>query len=380
MLDRIGHVVLNTRQGAGRSIEELAQDTGVQPSVLEALEAGKPGITTTELGAVARTLGLDANALLSGREELRPVPSIFMRHQGLQDFDHDDDDALDDALEEGRALGRLRHLLKKSPLAVQAGKFETREASSDTPEAPARDGYHLAREVRRWLRDASGPLGDLRNLIEERFGVAVVVRHLASSKVTGVSIRSGAAATIILGAGDPRRAANPLLARVILAHELCHILFDPEKGGLQIVIDADLDRKTNAAEQRARAFAAELLLPLEGLTALLGPTLRLLDQEKAAAIVAKARSHFGTPHEIAANHLCNHGFIDRRLREWLEADKTSFAGAEPVTTLPEPGAPSFLLREIIKSAYDEDITTDGEARALLGLDRLAPLPWDPPGL
>ena len=61
----------------------------------------------------------------------------------------------------------------------------------------------------------------------------------------------------------PRR-TNAVLARVYLAHELCHVLFDPSDGGLHIVLDVGSDRDVQAAEQRARAFAAELLLPLPG--------------------------------------------------------------------------------------------------------------------
>ena len=52
---------------------------------------------------------------------------------------------------------------------------------------------------------------------------------------------------------------------------------------------------------------------------MLGPPLDIQDLTGARELVSRARSHFGTPHEIAVNHLCNHRFVDRRLREWLEA-------------------------------------------------------------
>ena len=88
------------------------------------------------------------------------------------------------------------------------------------------------------------------------------------------------------------------------------------------------DRKTHAAEQRARAFAAEVLLPLDGLTRKLGTPRAVTDPSPASALVATACSTFGTPHEITTNHLCNHGFVDLALHSWLEAEKTTFAGVD----------------------------------------------------
>lgn len=380
MLDRIGQVVLTARKQAGLSRDDVAREAGVQAQALESLEAGKPGLTTTQLVAVARALFLDPVALLSGRKEERPVPSVFLRHAPAQDFDAEDHAVLDEALDESRELIRLRELLGRGPLCLQANIFQAREAAADAPDAPAWDGYKLARDVRRSIGQPKEPFTDLRDLIEGRLGAMIVVRQLASRKVTAATVRAGVAAAIVLSAADTQRGSNPLLARVILAHELCHALFDPLVGGLQIVVDENNDRKTNAAERRARAFAAELLLPLDGLSSLLGPALSISNADAASQMVARARSHFGTPHEIAANHLCNHGFVHISLRERLEHDKTPFTGTAPITTLPRAGEPSIAVREHVEAAHRDGYLTDGEARSILRLDRLAQLPWDPPTL
>jgi hypothetical protein len=68
------------------------------------------------------------------------------------------------------------------------------------------------------------------------------------------------------------------------------------------------------------------------------------------------------------------------LRERLEHDKTPFTGIVPVTSLPRTGEPSIALCEHVEAAHRDDHITDGEARAILGIDRVAPLPWDPPTL
>jgi transcriptional regulator with XRE-family HTH domain len=374
MVDRIGRIVRTARERENRSLQDVADRSGVPLSVLEALEQGQRGITTAQLDDVARELSLDPIALLNGREVQRPVPSVFLKHEPIQDFDDGDSADLDDALEQGRTLASLWALLGEPALALRDGNFKGREAAADGPGAPAQDGYRLAREVRRWLGNTAEPLGDVRALIEERFGIAVVVRLLRTSRMTATAIRAGGDAAIVLNANDPLRSQNPLLSRVNLLHELCHVLFDPSSGGLHLVVDWSVDRTSIAAEQRARAFSAEMLLPLDGLTGLLGPAGEVKAPDQARDLVARARSRFGTPHDIAANHLCNLRFVDLELRHWLEAGRTTFAGMPPATMLPADGAPSLLVADLVERAHRDDILTDSEARAILGIDRLAPLP------
>ena len=380
MLERIGPIVREVRESDHRSLDELAAMSGVPATLIQTLEAGQSGISTVQLAQLASALSLDYPALLNGRKLVRPAPSVFLRHAANQDFDDRDAAALDEALEQGRVLAGLRAMLGDAPSALQAGVFTQREASAAKQEASAQDGYALARDVRRWLGEPGEALGDLRAIVEDRFGIAVLVRALESSRVTAVGLRSAGAAVVVLNARDLQRSRNPLLARVYMAHELCHALFDPSPGGLHIVLDVDGDKKAHVAEQRARAFAAELLLPLEGLTQLLGPPGRLYDFTGAPEMVSRARSRFGTPHELAANHLCNLGFIDGRLRDWLVAATTKYTGAPPSTSLPAAGAPSVRVQDEVQRAHRESLVTDSEARQMLGLDALAPLPWDEPEL
>lgn len=376
MIERIGATVRAVREREKCSLEELSRRSGVPFSALAALEQGQPGITTTQLDDVAMALSLEPIALLNGREVTRHVPSVFLRHTPVQDFDDRDGAVLDDALEQGRNLANLRAILREPALALQAGTFASRETANDRPDAPAQDGYRLAREIRRWLGNTVEPLGDVGGLLEKRFGIAVLVRTLKSGRVTAAGVRAEACAAVVLSARDLHRARNPLLARVYLSHELCHVLFDPSPGGLHIVVDEITDRRSHAAEQRARAFAAELLLPYDGLTRILGAPGGVNEPSAALDLVARARGQFGSPHDIAANHLCNLRFIDRQLREWLERERTTFTGTPPETTLSDDDGPSKLVAEYVARAHREGILTDSEARVILGIDRLAPLPWD----
>lgn len=356
------------------TVEDVAAASGVAPRIINDFEKGV-AVATTDLAAIARAVGLDFAALLDGRWVAHPVPSIFLRHQGHQDFDHRDADVLDEALDEGRALAQLHAAVETTALPLPTALFEPVGAASDHPLAAAQQGYALAREVRHWLQDPSNALGDVADLVERRLGIAVLVRSLYTARITALSVRGGSAAAIVLNAADPQRAANSLLARVHLAHEVCHVLFDPSEGGLHVVVDEIVDRKHSLEERRARAFAAELLLPLDGLRDLLGPALASSDDSRALEMVARTRSAFGTPHEITANHLCNRGFVHARMREWLVTKKTTFTGEPPNARLPRAGEPSVRVAELTSIAHRNGTLTDGDARSLLRLDRFAPLPW-----
>lgn len=375
MLQQIGDIVSRVRAREGLSPDVLAQRAEVAESALIALEHGLPGLSTAALDRVASQLGLDGSALLAGQEVARPRVSVFLRHTGTQDFDHAAAAPLDQALESGRTLRSLNARLGRPATGRGDGTFRAHEATAQ----PERDGYACARSVRAWLNVPVDPLGDLRELLEERLEIAVVTAWLPR-KLTAASVRDGSgAAAAVLNEWDEDRSANPQLARVHLAHELCHLLFDPSEGGVHLVCDVrdDNAKLIERAEKRARAFAAEFLLPLDGLTALLGPPLRERGAMKPRRMVAEARTHFSTPWEIAVNHLCNRKFVEPELRERLlrEGPRGTVPGRIG-TKLPPPDRPSIALRDRVRRAWDEGILTDGQVRVALGITLEQPLPWE----
>jgi Zn-dependent peptidase ImmA (M78 family) len=366
MIARVGHIITARRQARGLDVAALAEGAGVSVDHLRQLEAGQAGISTVGLEKLAGFLELDLAALRRGEQRDAAEPSVFLRHHDSPDFHPSDWPVLDGALHQGRSLQALGRLLGHVPILAARG-------AAYGP-SPAREGYALARELRTALKLGGESIGDLRALAEEQLQVAVVVRALSSVKVTALSVRADDGATIVLNELDPDRQKNPMLARVHIAHELCHLLYDPSDGGLHLVVDLALDRRDLAAEQRARGFAAELLLPEQGLKALLGPPGATTSRDEAQRRVREARRAFGTPHEIAVNHLTNLGFIDGALREGLLLKAAAVPTVE--TSLPAPGAPSRRVRALIEQAHSLGLVTDGQARDVLGLDFSAPLPWE----
>jgi transcriptional regulator with XRE-family HTH domain len=380
----IGRAIETARRRVDVSLEELAETTSLDAGLLGSVERGERLVSTAKLDRIASALGIDALALYGGRE-VEQALVVLPRHAARSDFQHADLPVLRRALERATALAEVSSLLGRKSLA---GSFEARPPGA----APAQDGYHCARLVRRALGRLVEPLDDLPALLAERFDVPVVVAPLATGALQAAAVRSAAtrAAAVVLnpsvkGGPAPGTFQAWLVDRVSICHELCHILFDEPKGGLvEVVLDDDLRREGQekpAIEQRAGAFAAEMLIPRFGLRSLLqeqegGQTDKLA---RADAWVDQVRAHFRTPVEIAVNHLYNHGYVARisAFREELIERAQLREIAPPAGWAAGDGeAWRRTLLARTREAHDGCLITDGGARALLEVPPGEPLPWD----
>jgi len=164
--------------------------------------------------------------------------------------------------------------------------------------------------------------------------------------------------------------ANPFRRSVDLAHELGHVLFDAEKNVL-MVVDENLDleeaSEQDPREQRARAFAAELLMPFGGLVQVLGKPAAVSTMTNARDLIVRARARFRTPHEVTVNHLTNSRFIDGALRAGLVRSPTHV----PQEGDGKPGPRLTVLeRRVVEAVQSATITR------LRGLELLGLTAWD----
>ncbi len=372
----------------GWKSDRLAREADLPVELIRALISRGAPVSSLELELIAEALGLDPVALRAGQTVQPQLPSVFLRHgpSAWQDFRAEDRDHLDRALEGARAWCELLRALGRTDTLQRRSNFVTVTARGPEPRDAARQGHDLAVRVRSAVGLGSEPLDDARALLEDRFGVSVVVAPLQTrSPAQAVLDADRVAASVVLNANDEERRDNPLLDRVHLVHELCHVLFDPtEPGRLHLVVEATASRRARGnalaqevaqmlrgrdvtlEEARARGFAAEMLLPEAGLRARFGDPHKEADDARAHELVSTARMHFSTPWEIAVWHLANRGYIARSL-----ARKLLYLGAEgrpeKDTLLPAVGAPSVALRRETLDALAEELITEGQARRLLRL-------------
>lgn len=363
-LTDLGRALAQLRSLLGLSIEACASRIGTTTERLAAAEQGD--IDRAVLQGIAGLYALDEEQLREGM--VMPVEgalgsTVFLLHGAYQDFDAQDLGVLDRAMRTARSMTALSASSDGGERLQRRIQFMPVAPAGPQPRDAARQGYKLARWVRTKLDLGGEPIEDMRALLEEQLGIAVVVDDIISTGLRAASILDAhrAAAAAVLASDDPARRKNPTLARVYLAHELGHLLFDPgAPGSVCLALDDRLDDRANRPavgvsptallESRAKGFAAELLIPLDGVTALFGaPTTLVSSLDHARAMVTEVCDRFSTSWDIATYHLRNLGFIQQELTLDLLHVRPLSSPVRAATSLPSTGATSLFLSDLLAS-------------------------------
>jgi Zn-dependent peptidase ImmA (M78 family) len=123
------------------------------------------------------------------------------------------------------------------------------------------EGAAAAGRFRREHHLGVQPLGDLVAIIEQATGIDVAVLDVGPDE-HGLTMRDPNRNAVFIGVA---RTQNPMRQRSTLAHELAHVLFED-----WVPDDAGKRSDRTPEEDRCRAFARHLLIPVEGLRELLG--------------------------------------------------------------------------------------------------------------
>lgn len=366
----LGKALAKLRCIWGLSTHECATRLGVPVERLAASEEGYIDADTLE--RMAALYALDGEELQRGT--IMPVTgvggsTVFLLQGPYQDFNAQDLGAIERAMRAARAMTALRAAEGESDPLSRRVQFTPRPPAGPRPRDAAQQGYKLARHVRAKLGLDGKPIEDMGDLLEGHLGIAILVDELASAGLRAASVLDAhrAAAAIVLSAEDADRERNPTLARVYLAHELCHLLFDPGfPDSVRLALD---DRPSDGSsskkegskidlllESRAKGFAAEFLIPLEGVRTLLGAAgASASSLGSARAMVAKVRDHFGTPWEIATRYLSNLGFLKPELTFDL-LGKPEPTRVHHATSLPPPKSSHWVFKELAPNRYHRDPT------------------------
>lgn len=242
---------------------------------------------------------------------------------------------------------------------------QPRRVVAEHPTAAAKQGYLLARGIRRLLGLHADPIEELRSVVERSLGVTVTSARFASHGLRAAAIiaRQRSAVAIVV---REAMAGSGARVRVDIAHELCHALFDVEYGdGTTFALDHHESRQGESLiEARARGFAAELLVPLAGLRGLLGEPHAVASVDVGALMVARACDHFRAPPALVTYHLSNHGYLSGLTRDrLLDRYMSRLDGlAEVPLEAPPVGAPPACVGPLLSSGEAPE-TGGGEALA-----------------
>ena len=282
------------RESAGLAIEELARWARLTPEQLQRIEEGHAEPSWHEVDRCARVFGLRIEDLFAGEAGRAPM-TLLLR----SDLD-DDGLSIRDVLttDSDEMLGEFQRVVR------DIAELE-RDLGRTRPSLPVivpgacppdvHPGDHRARAVRQALDLGEDPIPSMLSLVR-KLGVAVVWADRGDAAIDGACTTVPVPAILVANAVD---APAPWRVRTTLAHELCHLLFDLVEGRAVLVSPVSgWSLRLYDVERKARAFAACLLAPTDGVRRRVGQ----IDPstEDAIAIVGAG---FGVGRTLAINRL-----------------------------------------------------------------------------
>ena len=157
----------------------------------------------------------------------------------------------------------LKNMLEKKPGFQTAFKPDYDYGGYNLP--AWKIGYELASKTRRILGiSPREPIANLRSLVEEELQIPLIQDEL-SPKIAGATVQSGDDRGIVINIKGKN--FNTWSGRLTIAHELGHLLWDPDQKLETVIVDqherlSEAPWSTNnPVEQRANAFAIEFLAP-----------------------------------------------------------------------------------------------------------------------
>lgn len=270
-VDAIENALRTQRMELGVTREQLASATNVSPGVVKEAETFPDGVAIRDLERMAFVLGLDP-ARISSHERAGADPELGVRLRVLTRAESTSSETrlsprtvlrFSEAASIIVAQSRLQDWLQKPR---EADRFEP--SSNFGPPAWS-EGYELAAYLRQQLGVGLEPIRSMRELVEHRLGVPIVQVELPAA-IAGATISVSNRRGIMLNTVGAN--TNVWIRRTTLAHELGHLLFDPEARLASVRVDGyeEMQRNTEETagsqddvEQRANAFAVEFLAPRE---------------------------------------------------------------------------------------------------------------------
>jgi Zn-dependent peptidase ImmA (M78 family) len=145
------------------------------------------------------------------------------------------------------------------PAALDEPRGLAAEALRDhQDDTPFLQGYRLAQRLRDYLDQADGRL-DPEALLRG-WGIDLTDRDLGSERLDAIAVWGQGQRPTVMVNRTGLRSRLPTGRRTTCAHELCHLLVDTDDALPAVEVLGG--RVPQPVEQRANAFAAELLLPL----------------------------------------------------------------------------------------------------------------------
>jgi Zn-dependent peptidase ImmA (M78 family) len=272
------------------SVATAAQEAGLSVERLRAIEHGSAA-SVLEIERLGAVYGVDPDALWDDTVTIADDDGVVVLTR-LDEFAEVSEHTRVRIL---RAANAARDLLSVRSLLDDNMTPARLSAPADVPYA---EGAEIAKQLRRQLGLGVGPIHSVRDLVATSFPwIGLMYARLGSVNTpAGLSFVDSTRGPAIVLNLDGKN-ANPLVRRVSLAHELCHMLVDAHQGSSLAMISGFLSDTGLAREQRANGFAVRLLCPETVVQ-----RLSQVREEDAARVLIE---EYGMPYAAARLYLHN---------------------------------------------------------------------------
>lgn len=290
----LGARLAEARKAARLSQAELAAAIQLERTAVTKIEAGERKLDSLELARIARVLRRPIDWFVTP-----PLPAVVSRRRSRE------------AIEESQADVLLESLARDVKLLVELRLLDPPKVARPRAIDDVESAEAAARELRRTLALAPGPVWDLLSLAGAvgLYGFSIDLRD---ESLDGSYVRLENAGVALVNGG--RRTGR---RRFTLVHELGHHVFADDYSPEWIVGTDGDDR-----ERLINAFVIHFLMPREGVLTRWQELDGRRDSRLAAIVLG---ADFGVSWTAVLGHLCNLELIDARTRERFERDRPTKA-------------------------------------------------------
>lgn len=263
--DEPARTLASQREALGLTQRDVARVAEVDESAVAAMELGRNRVDIRSIERVAQALALDERLIgfKAGAEaDSRLAFRLREYRSGTGRLPKQAVSALSSACWVARTQARLKAQLSVPPARWR--EFQHSDDFGSFYKSPWRVGYDLAEEARRILRlPLMAPIASIRRLLDE-IGVIYVQAPLPPS-LAGATVSVHDERAIVVNTQGQN--SNPWVRRATVAHELCHLFWDPEEKLNRLRVDdyhslqVSYSRESDKVEARANAFAIAFLAP-----------------------------------------------------------------------------------------------------------------------
>jgi len=248
----LGQRIRVAREECGLTQEQLGQAVGVSRAAITQIEGGARAVSSLELDKLAFAVGRDIRVFFA--EEFVEGDALAALFRSDPQFAEQAElmRALQESLALGREVTNLEQLLKIDRVQLLAAAYDLPPPRSRWD--AIQQGLRVASQERQRLGVGTAPIADIPELLESqgiRTGAVSLPNNISGLTLSGRQI----GVFVVINSDHP-----PVRKRFSNAHEYAHVLIDRNRQGAL----SRAENRDELFEVRANAFAAEFLMPADG--------------------------------------------------------------------------------------------------------------------